>query len=263
MKTIFRCVIVTLLVTTFAFAKLKRDKVAVNNKFREDDTAAVVAARQSDEKKDCPCKCDKKEDKKWLQCLSGKYNGKEEKRTVLNMCQYDCWKCRLDFMKHLYYGYCKQEESHYDRCLSQLSCWSDGYDPFCMWTPESKTLNNICFAYCATKHLNAQFQSKGECSHSKDCKCKCGDKKDMEDTCVKGKWDGKPIENIIVSNMCMYNCWKCRMQDSFQICWLQEILKHKKSRNLQLGRLKSTEKLSSVNLHWYILQWYWNVMNNL
>ena len=137
---------------------------------------------------------------------------------------------------------------------------------------------------------------------AKDCKCKCGDKKDMEDTCVKGKWDGKPIENIIVSNWCMYDCWKCRMQGSLQTCWLQEILKHPKSRvgllkfrnikvfiwndlhssnimrfmfrlifylpsrhwqNLQLGRLKSTEKLSSVNLHWYILQWYWNVMNNL
>merc|ERR1712142_986156 len=60
MKTIFRCVIVTLLMTTFAFAKLKRDKVAVNNKFREDDTAAVVAAKQAEDgggNNDCPQAC--------------------------------------------------------------------------------------------------------------------------------------------------------------------------------------------------------------
>jgi len=238
MKTIFRCVIVTLLVTTFAFAKLKRDKVAVNNKFREDDTAAVVAARQSDEKKDCPCKCNEKEDKKWLQCLSGKYNGEEEYRTVLNMCQYNCWKCRFDYMKHLYYGYCKKEESNYDQCLHQLSCWSDMYDSFCMRAPynNARTENNICYAYCATKHLNAKFVSKGECS--KDCKCKCEDKKDMKPTCVYGKWkveSGKWEEQkiivweeqkIIVSNNCMYDCWKCRMQGSFMIVSLDDCKKY-------------------------------------
>merc|ERR1711862_1018639 len=172
-----------------------------------------------DENKDCPCKCDKKEDKKWLQCLSGKYNGKEEKRTVLNMCQYYCWKCRFNYMKPLYYGYCKKEESPYDQCLNQLNCWSDMYDSFCMRMPfdAPKTVDNICYAYCATKHLDAKFESKGECSHSKDCKCKCGDKKDMKETCVKGKWDGKE-EKVIVSNWCMYDCWKCRMQGILQTC---------------------------------------------
>jgi len=159
MKTIFKCLVVTLLMTAFASAKMKSDKDAVNNKLREDDTAAVVAAKQAeDEKKDCPCKCDEKVDKGWLQCLSGKYNGIEEERTVLNMCQYGCWKCRFNYMQHVHYGYCKDHGS-YESCIDQLRCWKDGYVYLCMETPyESKTVNNICYAYCTTKHLDAKLQ---------------------------------------------------------------------------------------------------------
>merc|ERR1712042_282291 len=81
----------------------------------------------------------------------------------------------------------------------------------------------------------------GANAHAKDCKCKCGDKNDMEDTCVKGKWDGKPIENIIVSNMCMYNCWKCRMQDSFQICTQSGANAHAKDCKCKCGDKKDME----------------------
>jgi len=96
-------------------------------------------------------------------CVSGKWDGKEQKMIVSNNCMYDCWKCRMQ---------------------------------------SSFRLLNL-----------------GDCNRSaaKDCKCKCGDKKDMNDTCVKGKWDGKE-EKIIVSNMCMHGCWKCRMEGSFEHC---------------------------------------------
>merc|ERR550534_2729377 len=175
-----------------------------------------------DGKKDCPCKCNEKEDKKWLQCLSGKYNGKKEYRTVLNMCQYNCWKCLFDNMEPLHYGYCKKEAEDGKKdcpckCYEKedkkwLQCLSGKYNG----EKEYRTVLNMCQYKCwkcrfdYMEPLYYGYCKKEAEDGKKDCPCKCNEKEDKKWLqCLSGKYNGEK-EYRTVLNMCQYDCWKCR-----------------------------------------------------
>ena len=145
--------------------------------------------------KDCKCKCGDKMDMEDM-CVSGKWDGKEQKMIVSSNCMYDCWKCRMQSSFRLL---------NLGDCNGSGGQWHYFIEAFqvvfrCCIFPYSFMAYSLFFCTIST---------------AKDCKCKCGDKKDMEDMCVSGKWDGKE-QKMIVSNSCKWSCWKYRMEDSFK-----------------------------------------------
>jgi len=80
-------------------------------------------------------------------------------------------------------------------------------------------ISSSCWWSCWKCRMGSNFkeQPMSYCSQqpSKECKCKCDDKKNMDPKCISGKWDDEK-RKMIVSNSCKWSCWKCRMEDSFK-----------------------------------------------